>query len=459
MYDAMFSFRPAMIYSTVILAILFQSSTAAPTSTPCITGVHCDFDNIIVKPFCGFTPGQTHEWKRINSLKLPHNGRLKDASNTGYFLRVAGHQQDQMVTLTSPQFCTNQTVCVSIMYWQNGTSQNSLSIHLNNATVMHVPTTFQNAWTGINMTFHVKRNEKISFHAKIVSSDVILALDDINITNGSCRKFTSIHEMSTVRGVPDQTSVLTTTHDTATPLNTTYTTTLLGKTYTTSSPYPQSTTGTLKLLVEQILDSTITLTDQNEACIHFNTHESESLLIENDILLNIRRIVHIYPSNLQTKQLNLHAIQTLTNTDQALLLNEQNMMVATAKQLITNTGDTRLNLLQRQLDFIEDQMSLLQDLQKQLVKNNAESSLRLQERTLLHREPELFRVDDTSLSPGEQLHHQAAVLQLQATLLHNDAILTQISHNTTTCLDQEMIIVLSLRESVLRYKRNLSLFP
>ncbi|XP_048250318.1 uncharacterized protein LOC125378624 isoform X2 [Haliotis rufescens] len=459
MYDAMFSFRPAMIYSTVILVILFQSFTAAPTSTPCITGVHCDFDHIIVKPFCGFTPGQTHEWKRINSLKLPHNGRLKDASNTGYFLRVAGHQQDQMVTLTSPQFCTNQTVCVSIMYWQNGTSQNSLSIHLNNATVMHVPTTFQNAWTGINMTFHVKRNEKISFHAKIVSSDVILALDDINITNGSCREFTSIHEMSTVRGVPDQTSVLNTRHDTATPLNTTYTTTLLGKTYTTSSPYPQSTTGTLKLLVEQILDSTITLTDQNEACIHFNTHESESLLIENDILLKIRRIVHIYPSNLQNKQLNLHAIQTLTNTDQALLMNEQNMMVATAKQLITNTGDTRLNLLQRQLDFIEDQMSLLQDLQKQLVKNNAESSLRLQERTLLHREPELFRVDDTSLSPGEQLQHQAAVLQLQATLLHNDAILTQISHNTTTCLDQEMIIVLSLRESVLRYKRNLSLFP
>ncbi|XP_067665269.1 uncharacterized protein [Haliotis asinina] len=441
--------RPAtMMYSGVLLVILVQSATAAPTSSPCISEVHCDMDNN-TDPLCGFTA--TH-WKRGTSLL---NGPQTDASNKGHFVYVAqsanGHGNDG-ATLASLQFCKEQTVCVSAMYWHHGNTHHPLTINVTGNHPYKVPTMPQRNWTEINKAFQVTHHGTVIFRSKFAQY-VIHALDDINITEGNCGDSTSIREMSSVRGLSSQTFVFTRTPDTPPRGTTSYTTTLQPHT-TTSPSYDQSpTSATVNMFAQQILDRTVTLSNHNEACMHLNKDEGDSLLLENDIVLSITRRVQIYHSDLQNKQMNLQTLQTLTNTNQAVLLNEQSMMVASAKKLVTNIMNTRLILLSRHLDFVEDQLNVLQVLQGQLAKNNYVSSLQLQERALLHRDPDLFRMDGSSLSPEEQLQQQATLLQLQASLLHNDALLTQNDHNMTACLDQVMISVLSLREDVLHYKR------
>ncbi|XP_046544503.1 uncharacterized protein LOC124254697 [Haliotis rubra] len=173
--------RPSiMTYSAIVLVILVQSTTAAPTSHPCISEIHCDMDNH-TDPLCGFT---ATNWERGTSLL---NGPQTDASNKGHFVYLAqssnGHSH-QVATLTSPHFCRDQTVCVSAMYWHSGDTHHHLTVHVagDHATVQ--PTT-EGAWTGINMTFHVKRHGTVSFHGRL-APNVTQALDDINITKGKC---------------------------------------------------------------------------------------------------------------------------------------------------------------------------------------------------------------------------------------------------------------------------------
>ncbi|XP_071099321.1 uncharacterized protein [Haliotis cracherodii] len=460
-------------FSSLIGILLSTVCAGTVAASPCATSLSCNFDH----DMCGFTSTTVSGagflmWRRDNQfdgIQTMEHGYFVHLTTTN-ILTKDGDGTD----MVSPPLCYNGAVCLSFDYLLPGQTTLDILVQTGGQTskVIALPSTPR--WTATNFSLHGTANSRIIFRGTRVHYGSIVAI--ANMTECSPKPTAHIPDTSKPTTHKPTTHKPTThkpimqkpaapipyhlfTYTPTTQIPTTPKPTTHKLMSSPDSKSPANTTVTQ--LAQQTSHNILALKNQNEECMQLNKQGSDSLESETDIFLHIKQKVQIYSSDLQTKLTNLHTTQTLITTDQALLLNEQDLILATSQRLVINVGDpsifTAPSALLRQLDFIGDQMRLLQNLQDTLKKNNAEKVLLQQEKVLLHRQPGLFQLDTSSLTPEEQLLHQATVLQLQASLLHNDDILTHIDHNMTTCLNQEMITILSLRENLLHYQSNLRL--